>query len=283
MSGLTAELVVSRSVRDTAAVLEWVSDPPPGEPYVAPARDALLRGGGGRRSRAGSAWASAPSRSAGGSTPTPSAWPRPRRPGGCSSRSATRSSRPTRDVLDDERYIPQFLVRWSAGVDWNLRYWSAQPGREIGPGRRGAAHLGAGRDGPLAQRGRVPARRGVRPVGHAPGRRVVGRRLRPAAHAHARPAAAAARLLRGRRGEPADADRDRHAGGRVHGRASTPPASRRSRCRSTRASRACRSACSWWPPTVARTCSCGWRRSSRRPRPWADRTPPIFAGAPAAD
>ncbi len=38
MSGLTTELVVSRSVRDTAAVLEWVSDPPPGEPYVAPAR-----------------------------------------------------------------------------------------------------------------------------------------------------------------------------------------------------------------------------------------------------
>ena len=38
MSGLTAELVVSRSVRDTAAVLEWMSDPPPGEPYVAPAR-----------------------------------------------------------------------------------------------------------------------------------------------------------------------------------------------------------------------------------------------------
>ena len=37
------------------------------------------------------------------------------------------------DVLDDERYIPQFLVRWSAGVDWNLRYWSAKAGREIGP------------------------------------------------------------------------------------------------------------------------------------------------------
>src|SRR5262245_6883527 len=38
-SGLSIDLVVSRSVRDTAAVLEWVSDPPPGEPYVAPARE----------------------------------------------------------------------------------------------------------------------------------------------------------------------------------------------------------------------------------------------------
>jgi len=35
MSGLTAELVVSRSVRDTAAVLEAVHGPAPGDPYVA--------------------------------------------------------------------------------------------------------------------------------------------------------------------------------------------------------------------------------------------------------
>jgi amidase len=37
MSGMTVELVVSRSVRDTAAVLEAVHGPAPGDPYVAPA------------------------------------------------------------------------------------------------------------------------------------------------------------------------------------------------------------------------------------------------------
>ena len=37
MSGLTAELVVTRSVRDTAAVLDAVHGPAPGDPYVAPA------------------------------------------------------------------------------------------------------------------------------------------------------------------------------------------------------------------------------------------------------
>ncbi|MGZ8665521.1 MAG: amidase [Solirubrobacterales bacterium] len=37
MSGLTAELVVSKSVRDTAAILEAVHGPAPGDPYVAPA------------------------------------------------------------------------------------------------------------------------------------------------------------------------------------------------------------------------------------------------------
>jgi amidase len=36
MSGLTCELVVSRSVRDTAAILEAVHGPAPGDPYVAP-------------------------------------------------------------------------------------------------------------------------------------------------------------------------------------------------------------------------------------------------------
>jgi amidase len=37
MSGMTVELVVSKSVRDTAAVLEAVHGPAPGDPYVAPA------------------------------------------------------------------------------------------------------------------------------------------------------------------------------------------------------------------------------------------------------
>ena len=37
LSGLTAELVVARSVRDVAAVLDAVHGPAPGDPYVAPA------------------------------------------------------------------------------------------------------------------------------------------------------------------------------------------------------------------------------------------------------
>jgi len=36
MSGLTVELVVSRTVRDTAAILDAVEGPAPGDPYVAP-------------------------------------------------------------------------------------------------------------------------------------------------------------------------------------------------------------------------------------------------------
>src|SRR3954468_17361051 len=43
MSGLTVELVVSKSVRDTAAILDAISAPMPGEPYYAPAFARPLR------------------------------------------------------------------------------------------------------------------------------------------------------------------------------------------------------------------------------------------------
>jgi amidase len=36
MGGLVAEHVLSRSVRDSAAILDWTSEPVPGEPYAAP-------------------------------------------------------------------------------------------------------------------------------------------------------------------------------------------------------------------------------------------------------
>jgi amidase len=133
MSGLTQDLVVSRSVRDTAAVLEWVSDPPPGEPYVAPAR---------ARSYMEEVGAD-PGQLRVGLLTKP--------PGGqfdshpeCVT-AAEETGRLLESLghsveeayppeLDDQQYIPNFLVRWSGGVDWNLRYWAAETGQEIGEG-----------------------------------------------------------------------------------------------------------------------------------------------------
>jgi amidase len=132
MSGLTQELVVSRSVRDTAAILEWVADPPPGEPYVAPARERPYT----------EELGADPGHLRIGLCTTP--------PGGqfdahpeCVAAAestgrlleslghAVEPSYPA--VLNDENYVPTFLVRWSAGVDWNLRYWSDKTGRTVGP------------------------------------------------------------------------------------------------------------------------------------------------------
>jgi amidase len=35
--------------------------------------------------------------------------------------------------LDDPTYVENFLIRWTSGVDWNLRYWGKAIGRELGP------------------------------------------------------------------------------------------------------------------------------------------------------
>ena len=53
MSGMTAELVVARSVRDVAGVLDAVHGPAPGDPYVAPAAGALVPSRSSRPTRAG--------------------------------------------------------------------------------------------------------------------------------------------------------------------------------------------------------------------------------------
>jgi amidase len=132
MSGLTTELVVSRSVRDAAAVLEWVADPPPGEPFVAPARARPYT----------EELGADPGRLRIGLLTQP--------PGGqfdahpdcvAAAEDAARlleslghhveTSHPT--ALDEEDYIPNFLVRWTSGVAFGLRYWERRTGRSIGP------------------------------------------------------------------------------------------------------------------------------------------------------
>jgi amidase len=132
MSGLTTELVLSRSVRDAAAVLEWVADPPPGEPYYAPDRarayteevgadPGRLRIGLMTRPPGGqfeahpeciaAAQAAAKLLASLGHEVEPS-YPK---------------------ALDDEGYIEKFLVRWTSGVDFGLRYWERKTGQAIGP------------------------------------------------------------------------------------------------------------------------------------------------------
>jgi amidase len=130
ISGLAAELVVCRSVRDAAAVLEWVADPPPGEPYVAPAR---------RRPYPDEVGAE-PGRLRIGLMTTPPGRQFETHPD-CvaAAREAARlleslghgveESYP--EALDDEAYIPNFLVRWTAGVAFGLAWWERRIGRPI--------------------------------------------------------------------------------------------------------------------------------------------------------
>jgi amidase len=132
MGGLTIELAVTRSVRDAAGILDAIQGPAPGDPYAVPPP---------ARSYSEEVGAD-PGRLRIGLMTTP--------PGGqfevhpeCAAAAELAAalleelghyvvpSYP-RD-LDDPSYIANFLVRWTAGVDWNLRYWSTAIGREIGP------------------------------------------------------------------------------------------------------------------------------------------------------
>jgi amidase len=131
-SGLATELVVSRSVRDAAAVLEWVADPPPGEPYVAPARTRDYKeevGADPGRLRIGLM-----TRAPGGQVEVhPHCVTAAEETGRLleSLGHSVEESYPA--ALDDQQYVPAFLVRWTAGAAAVLDFWSMRTGKPIGP------------------------------------------------------------------------------------------------------------------------------------------------------
>jgi amidase len=133
MSGLTTELVVSRSVRDAAAVLEWVADPPPGEPYYAPDRARPYTeevGADAGRLRIGLM-----TRPPGGQFDAHPECVAAAEEAARLLESLGHDVEPSYpEALDDEAYIEKFLLRWTSGVDFGLRWWERRTGETIGPG-----------------------------------------------------------------------------------------------------------------------------------------------------
>ena len=131
-SGLATELVVSRSVRDAAALLEWVADPPPGEPYVAPARERPYTeevGADPGRLRIGLM-----SRAPGGEIEIHADCLYAVEEAGRLLESLGHSVEESYPAaLDDQQYVPAFLVRWTSGAAAVLDFWSMRTGKPIGP------------------------------------------------------------------------------------------------------------------------------------------------------
>ena len=127
MSGLVNEHVLTRSVRDTAAILDAVHGPAPGVPYSAPPPErpyAEEVGADPGRLRIGIRTA-APGRQ----VPVDPA---------CE-QAATETARLLEGLghtvepvelpfLDVDDIVQHFLVRWSAGVAWEIGYWERKTG-----------------------------------------------------------------------------------------------------------------------------------------------------------
>jgi amidase len=150
MSGLVCEHVVTRSVRDTAAVLDAVAGPAPGDPYAAPPplrpyRDEVgadagtLRVGVLTTSVAGDVHAdclAAVSQTARLLE---------------SLDHSVEESHPA--ALDEVDFTGNFMTLWSAGNAWNLDYWGRARGRvireeDVEPLTWALASMGRGFTGP---------------------------------------------------------------------------------------------------------------------------------------
>jgi amidase len=131
--GLVVELAVTRTVRDAAGILDALHGPAPGDPYAAPppARPyAEEVGADPGRLRIG--LMTAPPGGQFETHPECVAAAEAAAAGLEELGHLVERSHPAE--LDDPNQIPEFLVRWTAGVDWNLKYWGEKLGRELGAG-----------------------------------------------------------------------------------------------------------------------------------------------------
>jgi amidase len=132
MSGLTVELVVSKSVRDTAAILEAVHGPAPGDPYVAPPPSRPYTEEVGAD----------PGQLRIGLLTEPLLEAEPNEVVAEAARDAARLLESLGHVVEESHptgfeemdIVDTFLTRWMAGQTAALDQFQALIGREIGPG-----------------------------------------------------------------------------------------------------------------------------------------------------
>ncbi len=132
MTGLVNEHVVTRSVRDCAAVLDAVHGHEPGDPYVAPApaRPYLEEVGAEVRPLRVGIRTAPPGR---GFDTHPECVAAAEGAGRLLELLGHAVEPVELPFLDAEDLIAHFLVRWSGGVAWNIAYWERKTGRTCTP------------------------------------------------------------------------------------------------------------------------------------------------------
>jgi amidase len=132
MTGLVNEHVLTRSVRDCAAVLDAVHGHEPGDPYVAPAPERpYLDEVGADAGRLRIGIRTAPP---GRQFETDPECVRAAEEAGRLLESLGHSVEPVElPFLDADDLIANFLMRWTGGIAWNIAYWERKLGRTCGP------------------------------------------------------------------------------------------------------------------------------------------------------
>lgn len=130
MGGLTCEHVVTRSVRDTAAILDSTHGMEPGDPFTAPAPDRpyLAEVGADPGSLRIGIMPTAP---LGQITVHPDCVEATEAAGRLLESLGHRVELSHPEALDDPSYTGHFITNWAAGAAWNLDYWSRRTGTEV--------------------------------------------------------------------------------------------------------------------------------------------------------
>jgi amidase len=130
MTGLVAEHVVARSVRDSARILDLIEGEAPGDPYTAPtpSRPYLEEVGAGPGNLRVGLMTTAPAGTFDVHADCVAAAEAAAQLLELMGHTIERSYP---SALDDGDYTERFIQRWAAGVGWNLDFWSRKTGRQV--------------------------------------------------------------------------------------------------------------------------------------------------------
>lgn len=130
MCGLVAELAVTRTVRDAAGILDAVHGPAPGDPYAAPTPVRAYREEVG--ADPGTLRIGLMTTPPGGQFETnPDCVAAAENAAALLEELGHTVERSHPGELDNPDQVANFLVRWTGGIDWNIKYWGDVLGREL--------------------------------------------------------------------------------------------------------------------------------------------------------
>ncbi|MEE8345925.1 MAG: amidase family protein, partial [Dehalococcoidia bacterium] len=132
MTGLVSEHALTRSVRDSAALLDATSGPDLGDPYVAPPPERPFLQEVERPPKADKLRIAFTTQAATGATVHPDCVAAVKDAAALCTDLGHEVVEATPDI-DGQAFVPDFITIWSAGTAWTIDYWARKNGRTPAP------------------------------------------------------------------------------------------------------------------------------------------------------